>query len=112
MPAADGSSANKAVVTHDAHGQLRLCYGTPDWIDFVSLGITEIRHFGASSMQVSRRLQATSEHLLRVLPEGRKAALLEELTLLQHAVQRIFPDDEDRARAQVGDLQHIGSSES
>jgi uncharacterized membrane protein len=98
--------------THDAHGRLRLCYGTPDWIDFVSLGITEIRHFGASSMQVARRLQAMIEHLLRVLPEARKAALQQELALLQRAIQRHFPDEEDRARAQVGDLQGIGSSES
>ena len=98
--------------THDAQGQLRLCFGTPDWIDFVSLGITEIRQFGASSMQVARRLQAMIEHLLKVLPEGRKAALQQELALLQRAIQRIFPDEEDRVRARIGDLQGIGSSES
>ena len=39
--------------SHDAHGRLRLCYRTPDWIDFVSLSVTEIRHYGASSMQVA-----------------------------------------------------------
>ena len=49
--------------TRDARGQLRLCYGTPDWTDFVSLAVTEIRHFGAGSMQVARRLQAMLEHL-------------------------------------------------
>lgn len=98
--------------SHDAQDRLRLCYGTPDWIDFVSLGITEIRHFGASSMQVARRLQAMIEHLLRVLPQARKPPLQQELVLLQRSIQRLFPDDEDRARAQVGDLQGIGSSES
>ena len=46
--------------TRDAQGRLRLCYGTPDWIDFVSLAVTEIRHYGASSMQVARRLHACS----------------------------------------------------
>ena len=97
---------------HDAHGRLRLCYGTPDWIDFVSLAVTEIRHYGASSMQVARRLHVLLEHLLRVLPEARKAALEQELALLQRATQRAFPDEEDRARAAVGDLQGIGSSES
>ena len=98
--------------TRDAQGRLRLCYGTPDWPDFVSLAVTEIRHFGASSMQVARRLQALLVHLLRVLPDARKAALQQELELLQHATQRLFPDDVDRARAQVSDLQGIGSSES
>ena len=98
--------------THDARGQLRLCYGTPDWIDFVGLAVTEIRHFGAGSIQVARRLQAMIEHLLKVLPEARKAALQQELALLQRSIQRTFPDEEDRADAQVGDLQGLGSSES
>jgi uncharacterized membrane protein len=98
--------------SRDAHGRLRLCYGTPDWIDFVSLAVTEIRHYGASSMQVTRRLHILLEHLLRVLPEARKAALQQELALLQRATQRAFADEEDRARAAVGDLQGIGSSES
>jgi uncharacterized membrane protein len=96
----------------DAQGRLRLCFGTPNWIDFVTLAVTEIRHFGASSMQVARRLQAMIEHLLRVLPDARKPALRQELSLLQRAIERNFPDDEDRARAQVSDFQGIGSSES
>ncbi len=71
--------------SHDAHGRLRLCYRTPDWIGFVSLADTEIRHYGASSMQVARRLHVLLEHLLRVLPEARKAALEQELALLRKA---------------------------
>ena len=98
--------------TRDAQGRLRLCYGTPDWPDFVSLATTEIRHYGASSMQVARRLQAMLKHLLRVLPDARKPALQQELVLLHRAIQRSFPDEEDRALCQVGDLQGIGSSES
>jgi uncharacterized membrane protein len=98
--------------TRDAHNRLRLHHGTPDWIDFVSLGVTEIRNYGASSMQVARRLQAMLDHLLRVLPEARRAALKQELSLLQRSIQRSFPDEEDRASAQVGDFQGIGSSES
>jgi uncharacterized membrane protein len=98
--------------TRDAQGRLRLCFGTPNWIDFVTLAVTEIRHFGAGSMQVARRLQAMIEHLLRVLPDARKPALQQELSLLQRAIERNFPDDEDRARAQVSDFQGIGSSES
>ncbi len=98
--------------TRDALGRLRLRYGTPNWLDFVSLAVTEIRHFGGGSMQVARRLQAMIEHLLLVLPEARKAALQQELNLLQRAIQRNFPDDEDRTQAQVSDFQGIGSSAS
>jgi uncharacterized membrane protein len=96
----------------DAMGRLRLCYGTPNWSDFVSLGLTEVRHYGASSIQVARRLHAMIEHLIRVLPEARRAALQRELTLLRRANQRNFPDEEDRALAEVGDFQGIGSSET
>jgi uncharacterized membrane protein len=97
--------------TRDANGRLRLCYRTPDWTDFVSLAVTEIRHYGAGNMQVARRLQAMLAHLLYVMPEARKAVLRQELSLLHRAIQRSFPDDEDRARASVGDFQGIGSSE-
>lgn len=95
----------------DAKGRLRVCFGTPNWPDYVSLAVTEIRQFGGSSMQVARRLQAMIEHLLLVLPAARKPALEQELALLDHAIKRNFPDQEDRARAQVGDFQGIGSSE-
>jgi uncharacterized membrane protein len=98
--------------THDAQGRLRLCYGTPDWADFVNLAVTEIRHYGASNMQVARRLQAMLAHLLHVMPEARKAVLQQELSLLHRAIQRSFPDEEDRARASIGDFQGIGSSGS
>jgi uncharacterized membrane protein len=95
----------------DSHGRVRLYYGTPDWPDFVTLAVAEIRHFGANSLQVARRLQAMLDHLLRVLPEARRAALQQERILLQRAVERAFPDDEDRAQARVGDFQGVGSSE-
>jgi uncharacterized membrane protein len=96
----------------DTHDRLRLFYGTPDWPDFVCLAVTEIRHYGAASIQVARRLQAMLKRLLSVMPEARKAVLEQELNLLQHAIQRSFPDKDDFARAQVGDYQGIGSSES
>jgi len=55
---------------------------------------------------------AMIEHLLHGLPAARKAALQQEITLLRRSIQRIFLDGEDRARAQTGALQGIGSSES
>lgn len=35
----------------DAGGELRLAYRTPNWSDFVTLAVTEIRHFGAGSLR-------------------------------------------------------------
>jgi uncharacterized membrane protein len=95
----------------DRAGKLRLVHGTPGWSDFVMLAVSEVRQFGAGSLQVNRRLQAMLEHLLEVLPEARRPPLREELTLLGKAVDRSFNDEEDRRRAKVGDFQGVGGSE-
>jgi uncharacterized membrane protein len=101
-----GSIGSPACAVFAAH--LRLSFRTPDWDGFVSLAVTEIHHFGSNSLQVARRLRAMVEHLLRVLPEARQAALKQELSLLQRAAERFFADDEDRSSAAIGDLQGIG----
>jgi uncharacterized membrane protein len=96
----------------DRAGNLRLVYGTPDWADFVMLAVSEVRQFGAGSLQVDRRLRAMLEHLLEVLPDERRPPLRQELALLGNAVEREFQDEEDRRRARVADYQGVGASES
>jgi uncharacterized membrane protein len=96
----------------DKAGKVRLAYPTPRWEDFVALATNEMRLFGASSIQVARRLQAMLEHLAGALPEPRLPPLREELAMLQQAVERAFPDERDRRRAHTGDLQGIGHSSS
>jgi uncharacterized membrane protein len=96
----------------DRAGKLRLVHGTPGWPDFVMLAVSEVRQFGAGSLQVNRRLQAMLEHLLEVLPEDRRPPLREELVLLGKAVERSFDNEEDRRRAKVADRQGVGGSES
>jgi uncharacterized membrane protein len=92
----------------DATGRLRLIYPTPDWEDFVRLGVTEIRHFGDKSIQVARRLRAMLEDLIRVVPEARAELLTKELTLLHRSAERAFAEPEDRALAGVSDFQGVG----
>lgn len=94
----------------DAQGNLRLLYRTPDWEDFVTLGLTEIRQFGCDSIQVARRMRALLEHLMNVLPPDRVPRLQEELDLLTRSVERTFADDEDKRRALASDLQGLGGS--
>jgi uncharacterized membrane protein len=96
---------------HDRDGRLRLVYRTPDWEDFVELALTEIRHFGAGSIQVARRLRALLVDLLVALPRARHAPLRSELQQLQRATTRAFGDPEDRARAERSDSQGIGGHE-
>ena len=98
--------------TTDDEGKVRLVYPTPRWEDFVALATNEMRLFGANSIQVARRLHAMLEHLAGALPEPRRPLLREEISLLRRAVERAFPDEVDRMRAQTSDLQGIGHSSS
>ena len=95
----------------DAAGRLRLIYRTPDWQEFVQLAVTEIRHFGGESIQIARRLRAMLENLMHSLPPERSALLEQELNLLNRSAERSFPEPEDRALAEVGDLQGVGGVE-
>ncbi len=92
----------------DSAGRLRLVYRTPDWEDFVRLAVTEIRHFGGESIQVARRLRAMLENLIQTLPESRAVLLRREMILLQRSAERFFSEPEDRALAEVGDVQGVG----
>ena len=92
----------------DATGRVRLIYHTPNWEDFVTLAVTEIRQFGGSSIQVARRLRAMLENLIQTLPESRAPPLHQELRLLHRSAERFFTEPEDRALAEVSDSQGVG----
>ncbi len=94
----------------DETGRLRLVYRTPDWEDLVGLAVTEIRHCGKDSIQITRRMRAMLESLIRVVPEERAVRLREELDLLQRTVGRAFPDAEDRGRADRADSLGMGGA--
>ena len=78
------------------------------WPDFLALGLTEIREYGATSIQVTRRLRALLEELGGlVLPENR-AAVEEELRRLDATVEVSFAGSVDRDRAASPDAQGLG----
>ena len=74
------------------------------------MACTEIRMFGIIRIQKPRRSRAMLEHLLEVLPEQRKAALHEELSLLQQATQETYSNGVNRSRAETPDRQGLGGS--
>jgi len=98
--------------TRDRDGRLRLVYETPDWEAFVELALTEMRHFGASSIQVARRQRALLVDLVSVLPPERHPPLRAELQRLQRSVESAFSDADDRALAAQGDSQGLGGHET
>ena len=78
------------------------------WPDVLALGITEIREYGATSIQVMRRLRALLEELGGlVLPEHR-TAVDEELRYLDATVVASYPNTIDLAAARSPDHQGIG----
>lgn len=95
---------------HDQHGGLRLVYRTPNWEDFVYLAVTEIRQFGATSIQIARRLKAMLENLIQYLPQERGPVLKLELDLLERSTKRFFADKEDKAMAAISDCQGVGGN--
>jgi uncharacterized membrane protein len=97
---------------YDSRDNLRLIYPVPRWEDYVSLAMSEIRLYGANSIQVPRRLLACLEHLIEILPASRAPALREELLLLGKAVKREFVDAEDRALMNTGDRQGLGGTDA
>jgi uncharacterized membrane protein len=78
------------------------------WEDFLALGVTEIREYGSSAIQVMRRMRAMLEKLSeQVRPENR-AAVQVEIGRLDATVARSFSGSIDRDRAGIADRQGIG----
>ena len=95
---------------YDSNGQLRLLYRTPEWEDFISLAVTEIRNYGKDSLQVVRRMRALLENLIAILPPQRAGALKVELAVLSRGVEMDFRDPEDRQRDTLADSLGMGGS--
>ena len=81
---------------------------TRRWEDFVSLGLTEIRQFGATSVQIMRRLRALLEELLETVRFEHRAPVEEELRRLDATIAESWRDSVDLDRASEADRQGIG----
>jgi uncharacterized membrane protein len=93
----------------DDKGRVRLVVPLPSWEDFVSVGLTEIRQYGGTSLQVVRRLRAVLEDLLDRAPPARRPALEAELLRLDETVEHSFPNPVDRELALVSDRHGLGA---
>ena len=94
----------------DQAGEVRIVYRTPNWEDFVYLACTEIRHCGASSVQIMRRMRSMLENLVQTLPPHRHAELRQQLELLERTVQKSYTFPEDISLARIPDPQGLGGS--
>ena len=81
------------------------------WDDFLALGVTEIREYGGTSTQITRRLRALLEGLLESVHPSNRAAVSAELTRLDAALEEEVPDEHRREYASRPDRQGIGGPE-
>jgi len=91
-------------------GTLRVILRTPNWDDFIHLAFAEIRFYGASNVQIARRLRAMIVNLANTLPAQRHAALRLELELLDRMLEKLYVLPEDLALARIPDPQGLGGS--
>ncbi|HEX2950386.1 MAG TPA: DUF2254 family protein [Armatimonadota bacterium] len=92
----------------DIAGVVRLVYPTPTWEEYLHLGIIEILHYGADSVQVQRRIGMLLHSLHDVVPEARRTAV-EQLAVERVAiVHRAFPDTYESVIAEADDRQGLG----
>jgi uncharacterized membrane protein len=93
----------------DVDGKLRLVYPMPTWEDYLTLAFDEIRQYGASSLQVMRRLRSTLVDLAASLTSAERAdAVRRYLDHLDLVIERSPLDDEDRVKARQEDRQGLG----
>jgi uncharacterized membrane protein len=78
------------------------------WEDYLTLGVTEIREYGATAIQVMRRMRAMLDELRDEVRPEHRPAVEEELARLETTVARAFADSVDLDRANTADPQGIG----
>jgi uncharacterized membrane protein len=95
----------------DEDGNVRLVYPNMVWEDLLDLSLTEIRHYGADTPQIARRMRALLLGLAEHAPPARRPALDDQLARLDAALRAAYPDPVERAYAQAPDHLGIGSGD-
>ena len=95
-----------AIATAMAHFDWSIPY--PTWDDFLMLAFDEIRHCGATSVQVMRRMKALVADLIAALPPERHESLRHHQQRLDATIARSFADAEEKEEASVEDRQGLG----
>jgi uncharacterized membrane protein len=101
---------SRRAILRDEGGRVRVVVPTLDWTDFLTLAVTEIRQYGASSIQVARRLRALLEDLGDSVLSEHRPAVEEEIGRLDATVARAFGGTVDLESARTADKQGIGGA--
>jgi uncharacterized membrane protein len=94
---------------HDAASG-RVLIAARGWEQYLALGVTEIRAYGASSVQVARRLRAMLDELHGGVRDEHRPAVEDELARLEAEVARHLVSSADFDRALETDRQGLGGA--
>jgi uncharacterized membrane protein len=95
----------------DSDGVFRLIFPMPTWEDYLALAFDEIRQFGATSVQVMRRLRSALAGLMEstTIP-ARSEAAQRYIRHLDLAIDQSTLDAQDQTMARHEDRQGLGLS--
>jgi len=105
-----GRSALATTPFRDNEGIIRVVVPLPTWDDVLLLGFDEICFYGATSLQVMRRMNALVTELKAGLPPVRHAALRYWQDRLDNSIEKNFSDLDQRRDASARDRQGFGVS--
>jgi len=91
----------------EAEGVVRVTLRVMNWEAYVHLAYDEIRQAGAGTPQVARRMRASLEDLVQYAPPQRRAVLLDQLRLLDLAIDNQVAEH-DLSYARAPDRQGVG----
>jgi len=103
-----GRSPTPTGLVTDADGIVRFVYPVLTWPDVVDLAFVEIRQFGSGATQITRRLLAGFDELLRELPDDRHDAIRAQREAVMHGVQRRAVNNADMVTALRPDAMGLG----
>jgi uncharacterized membrane protein len=82
----------------DGDGEPRGLIHAPTWVEYFELGSTEIRLYGAHSVQIHRRLRAMHAHLAELADGEVRERVKVELELLDQTAEQFDAHDRELAR--------------
>jgi len=95
----------------DDDGVVRVTFPMPTWEDYLALAFDEIRQYGATSVQVMRRLRSALAALTTSMTDpARVEALQHYVKHLDLVIDRSVLDAEDQSMARQEDRQGLGLS--
>lgn len=99
------TSLHGPVTFRDPGGAPRLLMPGRTWEDYFTLGVTEIREYGSTSIQVMRRLRAMLEDLRESVRSEHRPAVEAEIAKLDATIATGFAGSVDEDQAQARDRQ-------